>query len=308
MKKKFLPALLTLLFLSACLQQANPPAPTLSVEQVISTAIVLTSAALTANAPLPPTETPAPPPTETPQPTPTSSEPTLTPTPEPGFTKYAELRFVSPGPMSSLVSPFELKLLLTAGKSNRVRVDLLGEDGRLLYSETLRVDSDYPGSYRELKVPFEIRAVSETGFLRLSTRDENKNLTALNVMPVLLNSAGTTQLTLPGNLIYERIAYEGLKNKSKIYGGEIKVKGLYWPCNEQPAFLDLVINGKIVSSRVIPLAGIEPQTFETTLPYKVTEPTVARIAIHQEDPRLPPDDPLLKNHIYYSSIEVLLHP
>ncbi len=308
MKKRLALALLAPLFLTACLQQLAQPTPTLSLDALISTAIALTSQALAAETLPAPTETPVPPPTETPSPTPTSSEPTLTPTPAPGFTKYAELRFVSPGPMSSLVSPFKLKLLLTAGKSNRVRVDLLGEDGRLLYSQTLRVDSDYPGSYRELEVPFETRAVSEAGFLRLSTRDQNKNLTALNIMPVLLYSVGTTQLTLPGNLIYERIAYDGLKNKSKVYGGEIPVKGLYWPYNEQPVFLDLIIDGKIVVTRQLAISGIEPQTFETTLPYKVSEPTPARIAIHQEDPRLPKDDPLLKNYIYYSSIEVLLNP
>lgn len=301
-----------LALLSGCVQQLTPPTPTPTPypPDYISTVIALTShAAFATRDALTPTATATPLPTETPTPIPTSSGPTLTPTPEPGFTKFAELRFVSPGPMSSLTSPFDLKLLLTAGMSDRVRVDLLGEDGRLLSSDVLLVDHNYAGSYRDFEVKFEIRAVSEKGYIRLSTKDENKNLKALNIMPVLLYSVGTTQLNLPGNLIYERVSYENLKKDSKVYGGEISVKGLYWPCNDQPVFLDLVMpDGKIVATRELPFDGIEPQTFETTLPYKVTEPTIARIAIHQESPILTLDDPVLKNYFYYSSIEIELNP
>ena len=310
MKQKILLTILLPALLSACTQQIVTPTPTLFLPDIISTAVALTSqSALATQNVLIPTATETPPPTQTFTPVPTSSEPTLTPTPEPGFTKFAEMRFVSPGPMSSLVSPFDLKLLLTAGKSDRVRVDLLGEDGRTLYSDMLRVDHSYAGTYRDFEVTFEIRAVSENGYLRLSTRDENKNLQSLNTMPVLLYSVGATQLNLPGNLSYERISYDGLKNNSKVYGGEIKIKGLYWPYNEQPVFLDLVFpDGRVVATRQLAFSGIEPQTFETTLPYTVTEPTPARIAIHQENPILSVIDPILKNYIYYHSIEIVLNP
>ena len=211
--------------------------------------------------------------------------------------------------MSSLASPFDLKLLLTSGKSNRVLVDLLGEDGRMLYSDMLLVDHDYPGSYRDFEVTFEIRAVSEKGYLRLSAKDENKNLQSLNTMPVLLYSVGATQLNLPGNLSYERISYENLKNKAQIYGGEINVKGLYWPYSEQPTFLDLILpSGKVIATREIPFDGVEPQTFETIIPYRITESTSARLAIHQENPLMPILDSLLKNYVYYSSIQIFLNP
>lgn len=311
MKRKFFILALAVGFLSACFQQTLPPTPTpVNMADYVSTAVALTSQAARATGmALTPSVTATLPPTQTPTPVPTSSEPTLTPTPEPGFTKFAEMRFVAPGPMSSIASPFELKMLLTAGKSDRVRVDLLGEDGRTLYSELLRVDHTYAGTYRTLDVTFEIRAVSEMGYFRLSTRDENKNLQALNTMPVLLYSVGTTEINLPGNMIYERVSFDGLKNKSKVYGGTIYVKGLYWPYNERPVFLDLVLpDGKVVATRQLPFKGSEPDTFETTLPYKVTAPTMARIAIHQETPVFPAEDPVLKNYIYYHSIEVELNP
>ena len=41
---------------------------------------------------------------------------------------------------------------------------------------------------------------------------------------------------------------------------------------------------KPVSSRVLKFNGIEPESFETTLPYKVTEPTLARLTIRQDNP------------------------
>jgi len=310
MKQKFLIFAVLLGILSACARQAVEPTPTPFPPNYISTVIALTSqAAFATRAALTPTATETLVPTETPTTVPTSSLPSATPTPEAGFTKFAEMRFVSPGPMSSLISPFDLKLLLTAGKSDRVRVDLLGEDGRALYSDVIRVDHNYAGSYRDFEVAFEIRAVSENGYLRISTRDENKNLQGLNTMPVLLYSIGSTQLNLPGNLIYERVTYENLKNGAKIYGGEIQIKGRYWPYNDQPTFMDLVLSsGKVVATRELSFKGIEPESFETTLPYRVTEPTLARLAIHQENPILSVIDPDLKKYIYYHSIEILLNP
>jgi len=65
---------------------------------------------------------------------------------------------------------------------------------------------------------------------------------------------------------------------------------------------------RIVTTRQLVINGIEPQTFETTLSYKVTEPTTARIAIHQDNPILSIIDPVLKKYIYYHSIEVELNP
>jgi len=190
-----------------------------------------------------------------------------------------------------------------------VKIDLLGENGRLLYSDLIRVQHDYGGNYRNFEVAFEIRAVSERGYLRLSTKDQHGNLQTLNTMPVLLYSVGSTQLTLPGNMIYERVSFEGLKNGSEIYGGELQIKGRYWPFNEQPVFIDLILtDGKVIASRVLNFKGIEPESFETTLPYKVTDPTLARLAIHQENPDLNVVDPVLKKYIYFYSIEVLLNP
>jgi hypothetical protein len=211
--------------------------------------------------------------------------------------------------MSSVVSPIDLKLLLSSGNSNIVKVDLLGEDGRILFSELIRVDHNSRGAYRNFDVPFEIRAVSERGYLRLSTKDEYKRVQKLNTMPVLLYSIGATQLNLPGNMIYERVLFEGLKDNTDVYGGEVQVKGRFWPFNTQPVFLDLALNdGKVITSRVLNFKGIDSEAFETTLPYRVTEPTPARLTIRQDNPEIGWVDPDLQKYIYLYSIEIILNP
>lgn len=299
--------------LSAC-AKLNAPTPTPLPLDYLPTIVALTgqaafaAATASANANKPtalPTETLLP--TETP--IPLTAFPSATPTIAPGFTRFAELRFVSPGPMSSLVSPIDFKAILTAGKSNLVRIDLLGEDGRILYSNMNRITRARGGSYRSYQIAFEIRAVSENGYIRISSKDDRKRLQSLNTMPTLLYSVGETRLNLPGNMIYERVALNGLKDGAEIIGGTLNLKGLFWPFNKQPVFIDLIDpDGKVIASRVLNFKGIEPETFETTLPYKITKPTLARLAIHQENPALSVADPDLKKYIYYYSIEILLKP
>jgi hypothetical protein len=309
MKQKKILLFLILGILSACSQRTEPAPAPLSPDE-LPTIVALTGQAAfaTANA-LTPSATPTLLPTETPTPEPTSALPTVTPTFEPGFTKFADLRFVAPGPMSNLASPIQLKLLLSSGKSNLVRIDLLGEEGRTLYSELIRVSHDSRGAYRELEIPFEIRAVSEKGYIRLSSKDEFRRLQKLNTMPILLYSMGASEINLPGNMIYERVMFEGLKDGADVYNGEIAVKGRYWPFNTQPVFLDLTLeSGKVITSRLLPFKGIEPESFETTLPYKVTEPAKARIVIRQDNPEIRVVDTDLKNYIYLYSIEVTLNP
>jgi hypothetical protein len=257
---------------------------------------------------LAPTSTETPLPTETP--IPTTPLPTVTPTFEPGFTEFAQIRFISPGPMSSLVSPINLQLLLVSGESEIVRIDLLGEDGRTLQRGLERVRRNPSGGvYRNYDLSFEIRAVSEKGYIRISSKDDHDRIQALNTMPVLLYSIGNDQITPVGNMMYERVMYEGLEDGDEVYGGVLNLKGRFWPYNTQPVFLELLLpNGKPISSRVLDFKGIDTESFETTLPYKVTEPTLVRLSIHQDNLDLSVSDPDLKKYIYVHTMELMLYP
>ena len=309
MKYKIL-FLASFLGLLAGCSQAIESAPTPLPPDYLPTVVAMTGQAAfaTADALTPtvmPTETQAPVPTmeatlEFPSPTPTFAA---------GFTEFAQIRFVSPGPMSSLVSPFVLQTILVAGEGERIQVDLLGEDGRVLQREIRKLTRNPAGTFQRFEISFEIRAVSEKGYIRISTKDDFGKIQALNTMPVLLYSVGNQQVTPPGNMIYDRVMVEGLKEKSEYYAGVVELKGRIWPFNDQPVIAELLSqDGTPLSSRILTFNGIDTQSFETTLPYKVTEPTPARLTFRQENPLYNVVDPELGKLIYVYTVEVILNP
>jgi hypothetical protein len=164
------------------------------------------------------------------------------------------------------------------------------------------------GNYRHFDLSFEIRAVSERGYIRISSKDDRGRIQALNTMPVLLYSIGDNQINPQGNMIYERVMYEGLKDGDEVSGGVVNLKGRFWPVNTQPVFIELLpINGTPISSRTLYFKGTDTQSFETTLPYKITEPTRVRLSIHQDSLDFA-SDPDLKKYIYVHTMELMLYP
>lgn len=293
--------------LAACLPQA--PVPTPLPADYLPTVVALTGqAAFATAAALTPSATP--PPTETLQPPIPSVEiPTATPTLAAGFTDYAQIRFISPGPMSSLVSPFILQANIAAGESDRIQVELLGEDGRVLYREIKKLERNPLGVFQRFEIAYEIRAVSEAGYIRISTEDDFGRLQAVNTLPVLLYSVGTAQVNPPGNIIYERIAMDGFKEKSNFYAGEVALQGRIWPFSEQSFVVELIsTEGKVLGSRILGIDGIDTQPFETVLPYKVTESTPARLTFRQDNPLINSDNPVIGSLAYVYTIEVILNP
>lgn len=309
MKNKIL--LLASLFglLVGCTQEIGS-APTPLPPDYLPTVVALTGQAAFATAQAL-TPTSAPTETQAPIPTPeaTLELPSPTPTFAAGFTEFAQIRFLSPGPMSSLTSPFVMQTILVSGESERVQVDLLGEDGRVLAREIRKLIRNPAGTFQRFEISFEIRAVSEKGYIRISSKDDFGKVQALNTMPVLLYSVGSSQVSPPGNMIYDRVMVDGLKEKANYYAGVVGLKGRIWPFNDQPVIVELLTQeGRPLSSRILNFSGIETQSFETTLPYKVTEPTPARLTFRQENPLYGVDDPELGKLIYVYSVEVILNP
>jgi len=295
--------------LSACSQIAGST-PTPLPPNYLSTVVVLTGQAAFATADaLTPTALPTETPVSIEFPDPLTEIPSSTSTIEVGFTDFAQIRFITPGPVSSVVSPINLQTMLVSGESEVVQVDLLGEDGRVLQRDLEKVTRNVRGIFRRFDLKFEIRAVTEAGYIRISSKDDFGRIQALNTMPVLLYSIGSAQINPPGNMIYERVMVEGIKEKANFYAGEVGLKGRIWPFNDQPMIVELILpDGRSISTRVLTFAGIEAQSFETTLPYKVTEPTSARLTFRQDNPLLSVTDPELMKYIYLYSIEVMLNP
>jgi hypothetical protein len=288
--------------------QALSPVPTPYPPEYLPTVIVLTANAAnvfgteTAIALTPtsvPTESLEPTNTPIPSRTPTPL-PTRTPTSIPGHDLGA-VQFISPGPMSKLVSPIQLRAMVISGESEKVQVDLYGEDGRLLSRDLRTVRSTTKGALVSLKIPFETRAAAELGRITISTLDKSGRIQALNSVRILLLSSGVNEINPTGNPsepvgVFSPVAEEAVS------GGVLNLKGDIWPFSLQPVILELVSpEGKSIGLRILTIKNITPQLFETTIPYKVTEPTLARLTIKQDDDRMP-------GLFYVYSQIVLLNP
>ena len=240
-------------------------------------------------------------PTDTPRPTVTfTPRTTFTPTSIP-LHPLSAVRFISPGPMSKLVSPISLRAMVIAGNSQKVQIDLYGEDGRLLARELRNVLTTTEGALVSVRLPFETRAAAELGRITISTLDEHGRLQALNSVRVLLLSEGVNEITTPGNPS-EPVGLFSPTTKDEISGGVLNVKGDVWPFNLNPVILELIDpEGRSLGLRIVNVSQLNPQMFETTIPYRVTEPTAVRLIIRQDDDRM---DGLF----YVFSREFLLNP
>ncbi|MBI4762808.1 MAG: hypothetical protein ACOYYF_15425 [Chloroflexota bacterium] len=241
-------------------------------------------------------------PTETPEPTLTfTPAPTYTPTSIP-LHKPAAIEIQAPGPMSKVLSPISLRMNIQAGASRRVQIDLYGEDGRLL-SRTLKrnVPTSGRGILQTAKIPFEIPAAAEVGRITVSTFDKEGRIQSLNSVRVLLLSSGVDEITPAGNPS-EPVGVVEPGAGEAVSGGVLTVRGDVWPFNLQPVIFELVdAEGKSLGLRILYVTSIQPQLFETTIPYRVAETTPARLVIRQDDDRIP-------GLFYLYSQEVTLNP
>ncbi len=294
-------ALLPLL-LTGCVLPGVPSEPTPYPADYIPTGIYLTAQSINAtlSAGATPTLTPTllPP---TVAPVETTAQPTATYTPGPNI-PLAAIQINAPGPMSRVASPLEIHAVVVAGASHRDEVALYGEDGRLIGRSILVVPGYPGGDGLNVKMPFEIRAAGETATLQISTKDAHGRVQSLNFVQVLLMSTGASQINPPGNNIYERVAFYDLPIDAHISGGSLEVKGRYAPVNNKPTILELVADdGTSLGLRVLDLTGGDGEYFDTTIPYKVTQLTAARLYLYQ-------DDEVIQGRAYIYSQPLALNP
>lgn len=293
-------ALLSLL--AGCAVPATNPAPTAYPPDYLPTVIALTAESadrLGTQVALALT------PTVLPSSTPRA---TLTPRPRPTFTQttipsheLAAIEISAPGPMSRVVSPITLRMNIVAGQSEKVQIDLLGEDGRLLTRNVKKVPISGKGVDQQIKIPFEIPGAAEVGRITVSTRDKQGRLESLNSVHVLLLASGTNEINPPGNPS-EPVGVTSPLSEEEVAGGVLSLKGDVWPRNLNPVVMELIDpDGKSLGLRIVNVSSIDPQLFETTIPYRVSAPTRARLTIRQDDDRI--------NGLFYVySQEVVLNP
>ena len=303
MKRNFILLVSLLGLVAACAAPTASPVPTAYPPEYLPTVIAMTAeAANVLGTEVALALTPTVLPSRTPR-------PTLSPTPQPTFTQTtipghepAAIQIFAPGPMSKVVSPITLRMNIVVGESERVQIDLYGEDGRLLTRNLKRgVPPSGKGVPQHITVPFEIPTAAEVARLTVSTTDDAGRLQSLNSVRLLLLSSGVNEINPPGNPS-EPVGVFSPLDDDLVSGGVLNLRGDIWPFNLKPVILELVgPEGESMGLRILNMEHLNPQLFETTLPYKVSEPTSARLTIRQDDDRI---DGLF----YVYSQEIVLNP
>ncbi len=294
--------------LNARRQSETPPAsPTDPAPLDTPTPSLTSIAGVTAN----PTETTTPQPaSQTPAagldprvtPRPPTRTPTITPTPN---IPNASIQIQAPGPGSKVTSPLRLKGWARSGSDNRLRIELFGEDGRLLVRKIVSYIEANKYVYFEEKVDFEIPGVAEAGRLVISTYDTSGRLVSLAARDLLLLSLGDEEITQPGDLSEPVVVAEPILNKL-IQGGTLQVSGLVRPFNDQPMLVELTARDGTQKGYRQFFALPDPAggyvAFAVQVPYKVDRLTPVLMTIKAYS------NSRISGIIYTISEEIILSP
>jgi hypothetical protein len=321
-----------------CESLLAPPLPTPLPTQYLPTAIALTLEAArpdftpTPNQSPPQATSPTSPPAASPQPSPSATwppatateqngatppqttEPTLTPytlppSPTPSPTPEipnAEIEIRNLGPLSRVVSPIHLYTYLRPGAGGKVRIELFGEDNRLLYREIRKVNFVPVGAWANLTldVNFEIATPAEAARLKISVDDEYGRTVALNSVPLILLSVGAADVVPPLDVLAPIVIRQPRK-KALIQGGKVVVSGLARPESDQPLLVRLITpQGAEVGFRLVevnPTSQGGYGVFTAEVPYTISKPTAALLVVQESAGSL-------ENVIHLSSVEIMLSP
>jgi hypothetical protein len=216
----------------------------------------------------------------------------------------ASVHIVFPGPGARLTSPINLQASAIPGDDRTVRIQLIGEDGRALASETQHFTTPHGQRVGLISsLGFKLAGVAEAARLQVSTQDSYGRPVALTSISLVLLSQGTAENAPEGDP-NERVILLTPTPGAAGVGGLLPVSGYLLPQNRQPLILELVDEtSQILASASLTLSPPTGayQPFSGALHYQVTAPTRARLILRQPDARLPGDAVL-------TSVLVLLNP
>jgi hypothetical protein len=205
-----------------------------------------------------------------------------------------------------VTSPLHVYSYLRTGDDGRVLVELLGEDGRLLYREVSAINYAPAGGHAVFvtDIDFEIPGAAEVGHLRLSVNDEYGRTYATNSVDLILLAIGDFEILPPSDVLSQIVILEPTRRKL-IQGDKLLVSGLARVLGEQPLLITILdTQGKIIGQR---LAGVQTPPdggygpFAVEVPFNIDSLTNARITVTRSDPGL-------NEVVYLSSVEVMLSP
>ena len=216
----------------------------------------------------------------------------------------AAIQFYGPGPLSKLVSSVAVYGYAIPGYGNKGRVYLYGEDGRVLASEVLQLNTAYTWAYYYWTLHFEIQAAGELARLTMSTQDQYGRLTAVNSVHLILLAEGFSVVNQPGDL-RERCVIDLPAPGRRISGGILAVSGEMRPFNILPLVVELIDrDGNVLAVQLVATSPVPDDSyvpFQVDLPYSISSGTWARLVVRQ------PDE-LINGTMYLYSREVFLNP
>ncbi len=198
------------------------------------------------------------------------------------------IQIYGPGPQSKIVSPLDIYGYAIPGYQNKGYVNLYGEDGRLLVSELLQLNTAYKWAYFYWPLPFEIDSAGELGRLSMSTQDKYGRVTALSSVNILLLPEGASIVNPPGDLREHCVIDQPVQGQ-RLSGGLLSVRGKMLPFNNLPLKVELIgRDGIVADSQLVPIsfAGANFLQFRVDIPYIVSIGTWELLSISQFDDRI----------------------
>ena len=217
----------------------------------------------------------------------------------------ARIQIFQLGELSRVATPLKILARLYSQVGKVVRVELHGEDGRLLGRE-LRVFHTIPWHVGtvNLEMDFEIRLAAELGRLVISVEDAYGRLIDVNSVNLILLKTGISELN-PATALWQTIYIQEPQPQTLIQGGTVYISGLARPNTDNPLRVELIgRDGQTLGHR---LAAVEIRipgghgTFAADVPYIVTEVTPALLVVYESGG-------VLSEFSHLASVEVLLSP
>ncbi len=192
----------------------------------------------------------------------------------------------SAGKTAEVAAPLEVGLEFNAVVEGAYRLELLGEDGRLLYRRVW-AQPGQPGTPqpRKLLINFEIPEAQEPGRLVLSLLDRQGRFQAVDSVDVLLSTAAPeSQQAALENL--GRLIIQSPAPGSQVNGGTVLVSGQIQGSADLPLKLLLLAeDGRVVGQRLAATQLIDEKAgtwqFSAEVPFKVRERTPVRLQVIQ---------------------------
>jgi len=177
------------------------------------------------------------------------------------------------------------------GPNGIVRVELVGEDGQLMYRQVFRgTSNDVTYFSLSMDIDFQISGVAEAARLQVSVDDAYKRPVVESSVDLVLLSMGEAQINPPDagltSIVIRQPTYLQV-----IKGGTLHIEGLVRPLNDTPLLAELLTQtGGMIGSRQIsitnqPIGTYRP--FSIDIPYTFSQEANIRLVISQQGDPIP---------------------